>query len=60
VKFLPEIDRFGQQIEECDTDDRAGAESQYQVQFIVQPERQQAAGERADERRTGDDYEQHV
>ncbi len=59
VRFPAEFDRFGQQIEECDTDDRAGAESQYQVQFVVQLERQQAAGKRAEKRRDGDGWEQH-
>jgi hypothetical protein len=59
VKFLAEVDRFGQQIEKGDANHRARAEPQNQMQFIAQPQRQQTAEKRTDERRSGDDYEQH-
>ena len=57
MKFLAEADGLGQQVEKCDANDCAGTESQDQMQFIMQLERQQAAEKRAEKRRAGDDYE---
>ena len=48
-------DCLGQQIKKCNSDDRAGAESQNQVQLVAQPQRQQAAERGAQERCDGDD-----
>jgi hypothetical protein len=55
VKSGSELDRLGQEIEERHADDRAGAETQYEMQFVAQAERQEAAAQGARERRDGDD-----
>ena len=57
MKLDAEIDRFGQQIEERDADDRAGAEPEYQMQFVAQPEGEQSAEQSARERPGGDAYQ---
>ena len=57
MKLPAEFDRFRQQIEKCNADDRTCAEAQDQMQLIVQAQRQQSAAQRAAERRGGDDYE---
>ena len=43
VESTAEINGFGQQIEERDADDGAGAEAEHQVQFVAQLQRQQSA-----------------
>ena len=57
MKLEAEIDRLGKQIEEGDADDRAGAETQDEVQFVAQPQREQSPGHGAHERCEGDAYE---
>ena len=52
-----QVERLGQQIEERDADDRAGAESEDQVQLVVQFQCEQPSGEGAREGRKGDDGE---
>jgi hypothetical protein len=55
VKSGSELDRLGQEIEKCHADDGAGAETQYEMQFVAQTEGQQPAAQGARERRDGDD-----
>ena len=55
MKWRPETDCLGQQIEKCHADDRAGTEAQNQMQLVAQPQRQQAAQQGAQERCGGDD-----
>ena len=57
VKLEAEIHGFGQKIEESDADDRSGAESEYQMQFVAKLEREQPAEQSAHERAGGDAYQ---
>ena len=55
VEFRAEADGLGQQVEERHPDDGSGAETQYQMQFVMQPERQKSTEQCAYECGRGDD-----
>jgi hypothetical protein len=59
IRTLGKLQRFGEKVEESHADDRAGAESQNEMQAVLEPESEQAAQESACKGRSCDKYEHH-
>lgn len=59
IRTLGKLQRFGEKVEESHADDRAGAESQNEMQAVLEPKGEQAAQQSACKGRCRDEHERH-